>query len=145
MDAVSPTELYAIFNIIFNDLHATDYVKPFTVLNNSLRIPLEGVEYFSSETHHGECCSTQELANGKTRYHPKALPSVIVSPKQAQVIPLAPEFITPQEGHTKQDCELTASSRWLLREGSGVAANMDDCGSQWKENTSSDPAKICSR
>ncbi|MFZ4503245.1 MAG: hypothetical protein ACOYM1_04775 [Methylovulum sp.] len=38
-----------------------------------------------------------ELANGKTRYHPKALPSVIVSPKQAQVIPLAPEFITPQE------------------------------------------------
>ena len=32
-------------------------------------------------------------------------------------------IITPQEGHTKQDCELTASSRWLLREGRGFAAH----------------------
>jgi hypothetical protein len=29
------------------------------------------------------------------------------------VIPLVPEFITPQDGSEKQDYELAASKRWL--------------------------------
>lgn len=123
LDAVSPTELYAIFNRIFNDLDATGYFKPFTVQDNSLLIALDGVEYFSSEKIQCECCSSQKLANGKIRYHHKAITPVIVSPKQNQVIPLAPEFITPQDGHAKQDCELAASSRWLQREGQGFAGH----------------------
>ena len=122
MDVVSPIELYDIFSHIFNELHATGYFKPFTVLNNSLLIALDGVDYFSSEKIHCECCSTQEFANGKIRYSHKAITPVIVSPKQNQVIPLAPEFVTPQDGHTKQDCELTASSRWLQRQGQALAA-----------------------
>ena len=112
LDTVSPNELYDIFTHIFNDLHSTGYFEPFTVLDNSLLIALDGVDYFSSEKIYCECCSTQKLANGKICYSHKAITPVIVSPKQNQVIPLAPEFITPQDGHTKQDCELTASSRW---------------------------------
>jgi hypothetical protein len=49
--------------------------------------------------------------------HKVNTPPVIVSPKQSQVIPLAPEFITPQDGHGKQDCGLAVASRWLQREG----------------------------
>ncbi|NJK53018.1 MAG: ISNCY family transposase [Leptolyngbyaceae cyanobacterium SU_3_3] len=30
-----------------------------------------------------------------------------------QVIALAPEFVTPQDGHDKQDCEVTAAKRWI--------------------------------
>jgi len=123
LDVVSPTELYSIFAHIFNELHATDYFKPFTVLDNSLLIALDGVEYFSSEKIHCDCCSTQEFGNGKIRYSHKMLAPVIVSPKQSSVIPLAPEFITPQDGHDKQDCELAAASRWLQREGQSLAAH----------------------
>jgi hypothetical protein len=46
-----------------------------------------------------------------------------VSPKQANVIPLAPEFVTPQDGHLKQDCELAAAARWLQREEQFLAAH----------------------
>lgn len=123
LDAVSPTELHSIFSHIFNELHATGYFKSFTVLDNSLLIALDGVEYFSSEKIHCECCSTQEFANGKIRYSHKMLAPVIVSAKQPNVIPLAPEFITPQDGHDKQDCELAAATRWLQRESHSLAAH----------------------
>lgn len=123
LDEVSPDELYAIFTRIFNDLHASGYFKDFTVLDESLLIALDGVEYFSSEKIHCDCCSTQEFGNGKTRYSHKAITPVIVSPKQDCVIPLSPEFVTPQDGHAKQDCELAAAQRWLTREGQGLAAH----------------------
>jgi hypothetical protein len=38
---------------------------------------------------------------------------VIVAPHQNKVIPLPPEFIRPQDGHAKQDCENAAAKRWL--------------------------------
>lgn len=115
LDDVSPTELNPIFHYIFNNLKETGYLKPFTSIDKSLLVALDGVEYFSSEKIHCDCCSTQTFKNGTTRYSHKAITPVIVSPKQKQVIPLAPEFITPQDGHEKQDCELAASKRWLDR------------------------------
>lgn len=38
---------------------------------------------------------------------------VIVSPDQSEVISLAPEFMTPQDVHGKQDCEVAAAKRWI--------------------------------
>ena len=58
-------------------------------------------------------CSTRALANGKTQYHHVAVTPVLVAPGQAAVFPLPPAFVAPQDGHTKQDCELAASARWL--------------------------------
>jgi hypothetical protein len=40
---------------------------------------------------------------------------VIVHPDLSHVLPLAPEFIQPQDGHTKQDCEIAAAKRWLTQ------------------------------
>jgi hypothetical protein len=37
----------------------------------------------------------------------------LVKAGKAQVIPLEPEFIVPQDGHEKQDCERTAANRWV--------------------------------
>jgi hypothetical protein len=47
-------------------------------------------------------------------YH-SAITPVFVKPGQAQVLPLPPEFIVPQDGHEKQDCERNAAKRWLAR------------------------------
>ncbi|MEL6629355.1 MAG: ISNCY family transposase [Bacteroidota bacterium] len=38
---------------------------------------------------------------------------MIVSPHQSSVISLPPAFITPQDGHAKQDCEQAAAKRWI--------------------------------
>lgn len=42
---------------------------------------------------------------------------VIVWPGQSQVIPLVPEFVVPQDGHDKQDCENAAAKRWFSQHG----------------------------
>src|SRR4029077_7689473 len=34
-------------------------------------------------------------------------------PGHSQVIALAPEYIMPQDGHAKQDCEQAAGKRWV--------------------------------
>jgi hypothetical protein len=41
---------------------------------------------------------------------------VIVAPGQKHAIALRPEFIVPQDGHEKQDCETAAAKRWLDKE-----------------------------
>ncbi|WP_205879162.1 hypothetical protein [Leptolyngbya sp. BC1307] len=46
-------------------------------------------------------------------YSHKALLPVIVAPGQAAVVSLPPAFITPQDGHSKQDCEQAAAKRWI--------------------------------
>lgn len=38
---------------------------------------------------------------------------VIVAPGHHRVLPLEPEFMAPQDGHQKQDCENAAAKRWI--------------------------------
>ncbi|MEZ5671720.1 MAG: hypothetical protein R3E08_04785 [Thiotrichaceae bacterium] len=38
-----------------------------------------------------------------------------------KIIPLFPEFIQPQDGAEKQDCELNAAKRWLAANGEKLA------------------------
>lgn len=40
---------------------------------------------------------------------------MIVKAGNPRVLPLSPEFITPQDGHEKQDCEREATKRWVKR------------------------------
>ena len=47
---------------------------------------------------------------------------MIVRPGQSQVIALPPEYIMPQDGHAKQDCERAAGKRWLSKHAAQVAS-----------------------
>jgi hypothetical protein len=53
--------------------------------------------------------------NGKVSYAHKVLTPVVVVPGNPRVIALEPEFIVPQDGTEKQDCELNAAKRWIER------------------------------
>jgi hypothetical protein len=53
------------------------------------------------------------ISNGVVSYFHRAIFPVIVAPRPENVLALAPEFITPQDGYEKQDCEQTAAKRWL--------------------------------
>jgi hypothetical protein len=61
-------------------------------------------------------CSQRTHANGRVTSVHQAITPVIVAPGNHAVIPLEPEFITPQDGHAKQDCEQVAAKRWIARQ-----------------------------
>lgn len=84
---------------------------------DTLLLALDGTEYFASRQIHCPQCSTRSLKSGGTHYFHSVVTPVLVYPAQSQVIPLVPEFIVPQDGHDKQDCENAAAKRWLLHYG----------------------------
>ncbi len=49
------------------------------------------------------------------------LAATIVAPGHNRVVPLEAEFIVPQDGHDKQDCESRADRRWLAAYGARYA------------------------
>jgi len=123
LDPVPAETIAPLYRNIFKGLQASGKLNEFQVLDNTLLVAIDGVEYFGSQSLHCECCSTQELKNGKTHYSHIAVTPVVVSPKQTSVIPLVPEFVKPQDGSTKQDYELAASKRWLKKEANGLPGN----------------------
>ena len=88
------------------------------MLDDQLLVALDGTDTFSSEKIHCPCCREQTLKNGKTLNRHTAVTPVIVAPGESKVIPLPPEFVQPQDGEEKQDCEIAAGKRWLSQWGS---------------------------
>ena len=86
-------------------------------IKGHLLIALDGTDTFRSEKIHCPCCSQQTLKNGNLLYRHTVVTPVIVAPGQPKVIPLPPEFVQPQDGSEKQDCEIAASKRWLAQWG----------------------------
>src|ERR1019366_8398525 len=82
-------------------------------VHDSTLIALDGTWYHASHKIHCPACSRLEPKSGEITYYHSAVTPVLVAPGQPEVIALRPEFITPQDGHTKQDCELAAAKRWL--------------------------------
>jgi len=82
---------------------------------NTYAIALDGVNFFSSEKISCPKCLKREDRNGVEHFYHSAITPVFVKPGQAQVLPLPPEFIVPQDGSEKQDCERVAAKRWLVQ------------------------------
>ena len=117
MDEVHPSHVFPIFSSIFNRLNTLGYLEEFRSINNTLLIALDGTEYFSSQNIHCENCSQKKHKNGNITYFHTAVTPVIVAPGNNKVIALQPEFVVPQDGHKKQDCENAAAKRWFSQYG----------------------------
>lgn len=117
LDSSPPQTLFPVFDEILQHLEHTQLLSGFRSFENTLLVPLDGTEYFSSQKIHCPHCSSRTLKSGKTHYFHSAVTPVIVCPGKSQVIPLVPEFIIPQDGHDKQDCETAAAKRWLTQYG----------------------------
>jgi len=117
LDPVEPSSVASVFRDIFQRLEQTGTLKDFRAYANCLLIPMDGTYYFSSQNIHCDNCNHRELSNGKINYYHSVLTPVIVKPGNARVIALEPEYITPQDGNEKQDCEIEAAKRWLDKYG----------------------------
>lgn len=118
LDEIPPSELYPIFSELINILKASQQLDPYRSINNDLLIAMDGVQYFSSPSIHCKNCNSKDNKNGTINYSHTVITPVIVASENPRVIPLQPEFITPQDGHKKQDCENAAGKRWLQQYGS---------------------------
>ncbi len=113
LDPVTPRPLYPVFEEIFLALDQAGELDQFRVLNEQLLVSMDGTSYFSSKAIHCPTCQHRTTAKGETTYYHTAITPVIVAPGRSQVISLVPEYIVPQDGHDKQDCERAAAKRWV--------------------------------
>jgi hypothetical protein len=112
LDNVHPNYVFPMFSFIFDGLCSSGHIDQFRSYNDNLLIALDGTQYHSSQAIHCDSCS-QTRQNGSITYSHSVVTPVIVKPGNNKVIALIPEFITPQDGHHKQDCENAAAKRWI--------------------------------
>jgi hypothetical protein len=113
LDKTEVEPLFNVFTWVFQSLEQGGWLKRYKFLESQYLIALDGTTYFSSSKIHCSQCNHRTHQNGKTSYFHSAILPVIVSPDQSEVISLAPEFMTPQDGHEKQDCEVAGAKRWI--------------------------------
>jgi hypothetical protein len=115
LDPVEPSHLFSLFDDLFQAFDKTGVLEQMRGVGHTRLIAIDATWYFSSSSKNIHCpnCSSLRHAEGPLTHFHSAITPVIVSPGHAQVVPLRPEFITPQDGHVKQDCEIAAAKRWL--------------------------------
>jgi hypothetical protein len=117
LDPVPPARFHPVFAALIAELERSGGMAAFRRLGEHVLIALDGTEYFRSAKLSCANCSTRARAGGKTEpFHSAVLPA-LVAPGHARVVPLEPEFIVPQDGQDKQDCESRAARRWLSAHG----------------------------
>lgn len=120
LDPIEVSMLYPVFRMVFAELAQAGHLDTYRFLDDSLLISLDGTRFFSSQKIHCPSCSHRTTINKTTGeettiyFHDVIIP-VLVTPESNRVITLDPEFIVPQDGHDKQDCEQVAARRWIER------------------------------
>lgn len=113
LDPLMPRSLDGVYLEVFEGLEQYGLLANFRGLADQLLLALDGTQYFSSQTIHCQNCLRRQTSKGSTLYYHSAITPVIVCPGRSEVIALPPEFIMPQDGHDKQDCERVAGKRWI--------------------------------
>ena len=115
LDPVEPRHLFSLFDDLHQAFDQTGLLENMRAVGGTRLIALDATWYFSSQSENIHCphCSCIRHTDGQTTHFHSAITPVIVSPGHAQVVPLRPEFIVPQDGQVKQDCEINAAKRWL--------------------------------
>jgi Transposase DDE domain len=113
LDPADPALLHPVFGAVVAEIEQSGALSAFRRPGNHVLIALDGTEYFCSNDINCAQCSTRLRGNGKTEYHHTMLAATLVAPGHNHAVPLQPEFISPQDGAVKQDCESRAARRWL--------------------------------
>lgn len=115
LDPVAPELLYPIFENTFSRLQEAKGLEKYRFYEDHLLVAIDGTQYFNSSKIHCQNCTKTHHSSGKVSYSHKVLTPVVVAPLNSEVVPLDPEFVVPQDGSEKQDCEINAAKRWIER------------------------------
>jgi hypothetical protein len=117
LDPIPPEQLAPPFWRVFEQLRDGDYLTAYQGHLGRWLCALDGTQYFSSQKIHCDQCTTR-VVNERIYYSHTLVAPLLVAPGENRIIALEPEFVRPQDGTEKQDCELRAAERWLKRNGS---------------------------
>ena len=120
LDRVDCADMYEGFDLALDMMKAhRGALRPYQVLGGHVLVALDGSEFHNSRKVHCDQCQTRVRNRGTedehTEYYHSVLAAVLVGPGHPYAVPLRPEFISPQDGDRKQDCETKAAYRWLAR------------------------------
>jgi hypothetical protein len=114
LDPVEPARLREPFWDIYRCLDEGGFLDAYDGIDGTRLVSLDGSQYFSSQEIHCPNCRVV-VRDENTYYSHLVMLAVLSAPEQPQVFSLDPEFITPQDGYEKQDCEQQAIKRWVKR------------------------------
>ncbi len=115
LDKVPSEKLFPVFSDFFRLLQRGHHLNDYRFLEDGYIIPIDGTQYFRSESVNCPSCLVKKHRNGTVSYSHQALCAAVVHPDKRQVFPLAPEPIKNTDGTEKQDCEINAGKRILQR------------------------------
>ena len=98
IDKIPSERLFQIFSDFFRLLQRGNQLQGYRFLDEGYIIPIDGTQYFTSESINCPSCLKKEHRNGITTYSHQALCAAIVHPDKRQVFPLAPEPIPHTSG-----------------------------------------------
>lgn len=110
LDDIPSTHIEGLFEDLFRPLQRGKQLEMFEFMGGKYLVPLDGVQYFSSNNISCDCC-LRKVINKTTTYYHQVVAATIVCPGIKQVLPLAAEPIQNFDGSTKQDCEINAGKR----------------------------------
>ncbi len=122
LDGADPAAFDGLFFNALERVADAGALAPFQRLGGRVLVALDGTEHFCSRKLKCEQCSHRRRSDGGTEHFHSFLGASLVAPGHRQVLPLPPEFIVPQDGAEKQDCERNAAKRWLAAHGPAMAA-----------------------
>ncbi len=113
LDPAPPERLHGAYRNLLGILEESGALERYRVLGGHTAVALDGTDFHSSEKIACPGCLVARHRDGRTVFSHKAVTPAIVAPGVRQAVPLRPEFVAPQDGAEKQDCEINASKRWL--------------------------------
>jgi hypothetical protein len=113
LDPLSSAYFQEDYWYLLDQLKEGHYLAQFQNELNTYSIALDGVSFLSSEDISCWKCLKRKDKSGVEHFYHSAITPVFVKSGRSQVLPLPPEFIVPQDGSEKQDCERAAAKRWL--------------------------------
>jgi hypothetical protein len=117
----TPAEiLFPVYLKILDYVNDQGGLEACRVLDNTILVAMDGTGYYYSEKISCPRCCVNNHKDGRVSYAHSAITPVIVRPGCARVISLPPEFIHPQDGSKKEDCENQGAKRWLERWGGRI-------------------------
>lgn len=114
LDLIPPKEMGAVFWTVWEQLSAANYLEEFRGINGTFLCGMDGTEYHASYHVSCENCNRKQKGEQTLCTHNVIAP-VIVATGRSEVVALEPEFIWPQDGSEKEDCEQNAIKRWVER------------------------------
>jgi hypothetical protein len=113
LDEADPAQLAPCFERLEALLPEPPLRQAFGRLGGRTLVAWDGTEFFCSQKLGCPPCLTRKRPNGKVESYHSMFAATVVARGHAKIMPLMPEFMAPQDGPEKQDCERNAVKRWF--------------------------------